>query len=238
MFASLRAVVAGNAFYAAALRVRAKVLDHAAYVLEAAPEDLELEGGKVFVRGVPTRSVTLGALAVRANPLRGGGRAWNRARARGDFLLRSLRATPPRAACTPCPRGRRRDHGGGGDALRRHPRLRACPQPAHPRRSDPGRGGARASATRSTSSSTRRTGALLNATFMDYLLPGATEVPDTGGHLETLSPVNPLGVEGEGEAGAIPVERFRAGDRRRARDRRVGDPRDPARPESIVRARH
>ena len=49
-------------------------------------------------------------------------------------------------------------------------------------------------------------GQLLNATFMDYLLPGATEVPDIeSGHVETLAPGNPLGIKGAGEAGAIPV---------------------------------
>src|SRR6185503_12333878 len=49
-------------------------------------------------------------------------------------------------------------------------------------------------------------GQLLNATFMDYLLPGATEVPDIEtDHVETLAPGNPLGVKGAGEAGAIPV---------------------------------
>ncbi|MGH9212744.1 MAG: xanthine dehydrogenase family protein molybdopterin-binding subunit [Acidimicrobiales bacterium] len=41
-------------------------------------------------------------------------------------------------------------------------------------------------------------------TFMDYLLPGATEVPDIKiEHLETLSPFTVLGVKGMGEGGAI-----------------------------------
>jgi CO/xanthine dehydrogenase Mo-binding subunit len=41
---------------------------------------------------------------------------------------------------------------------------------------------------------------------MDYLLPGAGDVPrmDTD-HTVTPSPLNPLGVKGAGEAGAIPV---------------------------------
>jgi CO/xanthine dehydrogenase Mo-binding subunit len=47
---------------------------------------------------------------------------------------------------------------------------------------------------------------LLNASFMDYLLPTATDVPDIEtAHIETPSPLNPLGVKGVGEAGAIPV---------------------------------
>ncbi len=41
---------------------------------------------------------------------------------------------------------------------------------------------------------------------MDYLLPTATDVPHIEtAHVETPSPLNPLGVKGVGEAGAIPV---------------------------------
>jgi carbon-monoxide dehydrogenase large subunit len=44
----------------------------------------------------------------------------------------------------------------------------------------------------------------LATTFMDYLLPGATEVPDMKiAHLETLSPFTVLGMKGMGEGGAI-----------------------------------
>ena len=48
-------------------------------------------------------------------------------------------------------------------------------------------------------------GQLLTGTFMDFLVPTAMEVPDVAvGHIETPSPLNPLGVKGVGEAGAIP----------------------------------
>jgi carbon-monoxide dehydrogenase large subunit len=41
---------------------------------------------------------------------------------------------------------------------------------------------------------------------MDYLLPTALDVPQIEtAHVETPSPLNPLGVKGVGEAGAIPV---------------------------------
>ena len=47
---------------------------------------------------------------------------------------------------------------------------------------------------------------MTNASFMDYLVPTATDVPDIGtAHFETPSPLNPLGTKGVGEAGAIPV---------------------------------
>jgi CO/xanthine dehydrogenase Mo-binding subunit len=48
-------------------------------------------------------------------------------------------------------------------------------------------------------------GQLLNASFMDFLLPTALEVPRViVGHQETVS-LNALGTKGAGEAGAIPV---------------------------------
>jgi len=49
-------------------------------------------------------------------------------------------------------------------------------------------------------------GQLLNASFMDFLMPYATEVPERIeiDHLETPSPLNPLGIKGLGEAGVIP----------------------------------
>ena len=47
---------------------------------------------------------------------------------------------------------------------------------------------------------------LLSGTFADYLLPLATDVPRVDlVHLETPSPLNPLGVKGAGEGGTIPA---------------------------------
>jgi CO/xanthine dehydrogenase Mo-binding subunit len=49
-------------------------------------------------------------------------------------------------------------------------------------------------------------GQLLNASFMDYLLPTATDVPPIEtAHRETPSPFNALGLKGVGEAGCIPT---------------------------------
>ena len=49
-------------------------------------------------------------------------------------------------------------------------------------------------------------GQLRNASFMDFLIPYATEVPRVElHHLETPSPLNELGIKGVGEAGTIPV---------------------------------
>ena len=70
-FASRGAVVAGNAVYAAAKQVRAKILRTAAEHFECAEADLMLMDGKVAIKGVPQRDIALGALAALANPLRG-----------------------------------------------------------------------------------------------------------------------------------------------------------------------
>ncbi len=46
----------------------------------------------------------------------------------------------------------------------------------------------------------------LAGSYMDYLLPTACDVPNIAvDHLETLSPLNPLGIKGVGESGALPV---------------------------------
>jgi aerobic carbon-monoxide dehydrogenase large subunit len=49
-------------------------------------------------------------------------------------------------------------------------------------------------------------GQIINASFMDYLLPTAAEIPPLAvEHVETPSPLSPLGMKGAGEAGVIPV---------------------------------
>jgi carbon-monoxide dehydrogenase large subunit len=46
----------------------------------------------------------------------------------------------------------------------------------------------------------------LTTSYLDYLLPGATEVPPIAlAHSETPSPLNPEGIKGLGEGGAMPV---------------------------------
>ena len=48
-------------------------------------------------------------------------------------------------------------------------------------------------------------GQLQNASYMDFLMPYSSEVPDVViDHQTTPSPLNPLGIKGAGEAGVIP----------------------------------
>lgn len=64
--ASRAAAVGGAALMEAAARLREKVLAIAAYRLEAAPDDLEVAGGCVRVKGDPQASVTLREIATAA----------------------------------------------------------------------------------------------------------------------------------------------------------------------------
>jgi carbon-monoxide dehydrogenase large subunit len=46
----------------------------------------------------------------------------------------------------------------------------------------------------------------LTTTFADYLLPSADEIPAVAvTHVESPTPINPLGVKGAGEGGTIPA---------------------------------
>ena len=56
-------VMAGSSAHVAAEKVRDKALKVAAHMLEAAEADLEIEGERIGVKGVPDMSVTLGQVA-------------------------------------------------------------------------------------------------------------------------------------------------------------------------------
>lgn len=56
-------VSGGNAVLEASRKVRDKILRLAAYMLEARPEDLEILGGRVSVKGVPDKSVSVREVA-------------------------------------------------------------------------------------------------------------------------------------------------------------------------------
>ena len=205
-FASRGAVVAGNACHAAALAVRSKILELASELLEAAEEDLELRDGKVAVRGVPDSAMTLGQLAVLANPLRG---------AVEPGTEPGLEATtyfgPP----------------GGTTAngvhamivevdpetfqveILRYVVVHDCGTVINPLILEGQIQGGVAQGIGNAffeKLAYDDEGQLLNASFMDYLLPTANDVPYIeGDHVVTPSPLNPLGIKGAGEAGAIPV---------------------------------
>lgn len=205
-FASRGAVVAGNAMHAAASRVRAKILKLAGEKLEAAAEDLELLEGRVQVKGVPQTSISLGRLAAEANPMRG---------AVQPGTEPGLEATeyfgPERGATA---------SGVHAMILKVDPEtflleiekyvvVHDCGTVINPLILDGQIQGGVAQGIGNAFYEQLHfddNGALLNASLMDYLLPTASDVPYIlSDHVVTPSPLNPLGVKGAGEAGAIPV---------------------------------
>ena len=206
-FASRIAVNAGNSIALAAREVREKALTIAANLLEANKDDLELAQGSVFVRGAPARSISLGALALTA------------AGARPGYTLPpgvqpGLQAThyfsPSQAA-----------YASGTHVITVEVDVRTgdvkildyavahdCGRMINPMIVE---GQVQGGVAHGIGNSFYEeliydnNGQLLTASFMDYLLPTAKEVPTAKiAHMEVVCPLNPLGVKGVGEGGTIP----------------------------------
>ncbi|MBK5106811.1 MAG: xanthine dehydrogenase family protein molybdopterin-binding subunit [Anaerolineales bacterium] len=205
-FASRGAVVAGNAIHASATIVRGKVLKLASKLLEAPEEELELEDGFVRVADVPRLSISLGDLAAEANPLRG---------AVEPGTEPGLEATAyfgPKSGATAF----------GVHAMiieidpetlmieiKRYVVVEDCGTVLNPLILDGQVHGGVAMGIGNAYYEQLifdENAQLLNASLADYLIPTACEVPRIEvAHLETPSPLNPLGTKGAGEAGTIPV---------------------------------
>jgi CO/xanthine dehydrogenase Mo-binding subunit len=225
-FASRGAVTAGNAVYAAATRVAEKAKRIASEHLEVDPEDLELADGTVRVRGAPDRAMPLAAAAILSNPLRyafGGG-----AEMATQFQARPRPGPPLAEGEEPgleatgffSPEASTWASGCHAAYVRVDPRtfrleilryavVHDCGRVINPLvlegqiEGGVGQGVGGAFYERLAYDAD---GQLRNASFMEFLVPYATEVPQPViGHLETPSPLNPLGVKGAGEAGVIPV---------------------------------
>ncbi len=225
-FASRAAVMSGNAVALAARNVRAKALRIAAEALECSPEDLDIVDGTVQVRGDPSSAIALATVAVLSNPLR---YAFDdAARAATQFAPRSDPSRPP-VDDGDAPGLESRDYyspirstfASGMHAavvevdretfevrILRYAVVHDCGTLINPMIVEgqihggvaQGVGGALYEVMHYDEH-----GQLLNASFMDFLMPYATEVPHIEtAHLQTPSPLNPLGIKGAGEAGVIP----------------------------------
>ena len=205
-FASRGAVVAGNACHAAAVAVRKKILKLASGELEVAEDDLELGGGRVFVRGAPQRGMDLGALALKANPLRGAVKPGTEPGLEATSYFgpeRGATASGVHAMIVEV------DPETMMVAVKRYVVVHDCGTVINPMILE---GQIHGGVAQGIGNAFYEQlvfddyGQLLTASFMDYLLPTATDVPHVEtDHQETPSPLNPLGVKGAGEAGAIPV---------------------------------
>jgi carbon-monoxide dehydrogenase large subunit len=206
-FASRGAVVAGNAINAAASTVRAKILKLASKILEAPEEELELAGGQVRVADIPEQAISLGELASRANPLRGtvepgtepGLEATDyfgpQYGATAFGVLAMIVEVDPEAMLV---------------EIKRVVMAHDCGTVLNPMIVEGQiHGGLSLGIGNSFYEKLvyNENGQLLNASFMDYLLPRSTDMPKQIeiAHQETRSPLNPMGSKGVGEAGALPV---------------------------------
>src|SRR4051812_21147211 len=227
-FASRAAVMSGSAVHLAALRAREKVLKIAAEALEAGEDDLEIVDGVVSVKGTPdgTASIDLGTVAVLSNPLR---YAFDEAsKAATQFSVGDPGKPPVAEDDEPGLEGRdfyspeRSTFASGMHAvivetdpdtaeirILKYAVVHDCGRLINPMIVEgqihggvaQGVGGALLERMVYDES-----GQQTNASFMDFLMPYVTEVPahiDID-HLETPSPLNPLGIKGAGEAGVIP----------------------------------
>lgn len=207
-FASRGAVTAGNAAASAAEQVADQAKRLAADILEVNEGDLELRGGSVRVKGAPDLAVPLGELARRADPARG------RVGRNGEPFQPGLTAAsyfnPQQAtmasgvhACVI-----EIDIETGQFTLQRYVVAHDCGAVLEPAIVEgqivggvaQGIGGALYERL-----AYDEEGQLLSGTYVDYLLPTASEIPHVELlHRETSTPLNPLGVKGVGEAGALP----------------------------------
>ncbi len=205
-FASRGSVVAGNAINEAAKLVRTKILKLASEHFNAPEDELELADGEVRVGDVPRMSISLGELANMANPMRGavkpgaepGLEATNyfgpeRGATASGIHAMILEVDPETMKIK----------------IQKYLVAHDCGKVINPLILDGQIHGGVAQGIGNAFYERLiydENGQLLNGTFMDYHLPTSLDVPriETA-HGETLSPLNPMGVKGAGEAGAIPV---------------------------------
>lgn len=205
-FASRGAVVAGNAVNEASRAVRQKALKLASDIFECSEHDLVLADGKVSIVGIPGKFIGLGELAQRANPMRGAVKPGT------EPGLESTQYFGPPSGATA--------NGVHAMIVELDPQtfdlkilkyvvVHDCGTVINPMilagqiHGGVAQGIGNAFYEKLVFDDQ---GQLLNASLADYLLPTALEVPRMElAHTTTVSPLNPLGIKGAGEAGAIPV---------------------------------
>jgi len=190
----------GGAVYEAAREARRQLLEIATEELEAAPEDLEIVDGKVAVRGAPNRSVEIIELVRlstdfmgRYRPIQASGRSAVQA-ASPMFTVHVARVSVDRET--------------GAYRLLGYAAVQDVGKAINPPEVEGQiHGGAVQSLGRALGEGLvyDSDGQLKTASFLDYELPAADQVPDIDVTLvEVPSPVGPLGAKGVGEPPAIP----------------------------------
>lgn len=204
-FASRQAVTAGNAAHAAALEVREKILQVAANWFEASPDDLELIDGRVQVKGVSGMSRSFGEVASALAGLPG----FALPAGMPPGLAASVDFQPP--GLTYCNGTHvaeaEVDPGTGVVRLTRYVVVHDCGRLINPMMVD---GQVIGGVVHGIGSALYEwmlygeDGQPHVGTYADYLMSTADVVPRIEvHHMQSPTPLNPLGVKGAGESGTI-----------------------------------
>ncbi len=207
-FGSRTTPVAGSAILLASEKVRQKINLLAAHLLEVAEEDIEIVNGTVQVRGSPQRSISFARLAQLAGgrfpgstfnyPIEPGLTATQYFLPQGSTYAAGAHLVV--VSVEPAT---------GNVRILSYTAAHDCGTLLNPFIVE-GQvmGGVVAGIGTALLEEVRydEQGQLLTGSLMDYLIPAAVEMPDiTVAHVETPSPLNPLGAKGAGEGGAIPA---------------------------------
>jgi aerobic carbon-monoxide dehydrogenase large subunit len=202
-FASRSAVMAGSATMRAAEKVRQKATELAAHLFEASYEDIEWVGGKARIVGVPDKGFTLGELSMAARP--GGSRPVGMEPGLEARHYHEQHETPFAFGVHLCEV--EVDPETGRVDVRRYIVVNDCGRMINPMIVEgqiaggiaQGLGGALLEEL-----VYNREAQLLTASLLDYPVPTSLDLPNVEiGHIASASPLNPLGVKGVGEGGAI-----------------------------------
>lgn len=204
-FASRTTVTVSAAIMNASEKLREKAFAIAGHKLECASSDLELREGKVGIAGVPGAEMTLGDIARAARP------GWDHGRPPGvtPGLEETHYFEPPTVTWAYAVHGAivEVDADTGRIKTEKYVVSHDCGVLVNPLLAEAqimggvvqGLGGGLVEGI-----AYDEEGQLLSGTFMDYAIPNASDVPPIElVHQEIPSPLNPLGVKGLGEGGAI-----------------------------------
>jgi len=203
-YASRQAVVAGNAVHLAARAVAEKARQAAAAMLEVAPDDLELSGGAVRVKGADLKC-TLGQIANALSGVAG----FSLPAGITPGLAAAVDFAPPAITYT---NGSHVvevevDPDTGAVKLTRYVVVHDCGRMINPMMVEGQVHGGVAHGVGMTLYEWMRydaAGQPLTVTFADYLLPTSVCLPPIEiQHMESPTPLNPLGVKGAAESGTI-----------------------------------
>ncbi len=206
-FAARSAVNAGSSVHLASIEVADKIKRFAASMMEVAPDDLELRDGHAEIRGVPQMRRSFREIAVRAIGVPGiatqGGLA--------PGLEHTAYFTPEQSTYSNGTHVAEVevDIETGQVTILRYIVFHDCGRVINPLvvkgqvEGGVAHGIGNALLERMVYDDN---GQPLSTNFGEYLLPLATDVPNIDlHHMETPSPLNPLGVKGAGEAGTNPA---------------------------------